>query len=637
MTTDDAAVARLVLNRQWVNEARVKDALFEMVVAPPGPDGRRHPRTLLSVLQAKGWITAAQAQEAEEACRPTSFSRASDDSGTGPQGPPDDTLLAAEDPHNLYGHLVRVAPVGHGGMGTVWRAWDTSLRRWVAMKFVSASQRHLLKEARLGAKLNHPNIVPVYDVVGEESAEPYLVMKFVEGGTLFDLIGEITPDRAAEVMMQVAHAVQYAHEHGVIHRDLKPKNILLEADGRPVVSDFGLSRDTAVMSGGKPGYVVGTPAYMAPEQVVEGAPPAGPAADVYGLGATLYHVLTGRPPYMGPSPEKLLETVRDSAPPAPREVNPDIPQNLERIVLRAMERNVQKRYGSASEVAQDLDRFLRREPILGLGEEAFAEALSLLDMGHLRKAILRLREALRLPWAPGSAEESWRPMMRQLKESESSLTLALQIRPAYAVALRHRACLRLARALLLGLIAGRPSADDLTGAAADVERAIAASPEAPHLQMVRAALWLVRARFSRWLAVRAEDEIRKAIADLDRIIAKTPGAVALHNRALANILLGQHRHRAAKDARLQYRQAIADLEQAIDLEPNDELLLEDLGRAYQGRAKRQLGDKEADLKSLRQYLERTILRHPTHAATRLRDRLATLAESMPLLEEDRDP
>ncbi len=549
--------------------------------------------------------------------------------------PPDDTLLASEDPSNLYGLLVRVARVGHGGMGTVWRAWDTNLRRWVAMKFVSASQRHLLKEARLGAKLNHPSIVPIYDVVGEESGDPYLVMKFIEGGTLFDLIGEITPDRAAELMMPVAHAVHYAHERGVIHRDLKPKNILIEADGRPVVSDFGLARDLAVASGGKPGFVVGTPAYVAPEQVVEGAPPAGPAVDVYGLGATLYHVLTGRPPYMNPSPEKTLEQVRDNAPPPPREVNPDIPPNLERIVLRAMERNVQKRYGSAAEMAQDLDRFLRREPILGLGEEAFAEAVSLLDMGHLRKAILRLREALRLPWAPGSAEESWRPMMRQLKESESSLSLALEIRPAYAVALRHRACLRLARALLLGLIAGRPSADDLAGATADVERALAASPEAPHLLMVRAALWLVRARFSRWLAVRPEEQIRKALGELDRILAKSPGVVALHNRALANILLGQHRHRAGLDARDQYRQAIADLEQAIDLDPSDDLLLEDMGRAYQGRAKRQLGNEEADRKSLRQYLERTIQRHPTHAATRLRDRLASLAESMPLLE-DRD-
>ena len=634
MTTDDAAVARFVLARGWVTEPRIKDALFDQVAGPSARDGRRRPRTLLSILVARGWLTPAQAHEVEGACRGASVSHASDDSQASQFAPPDDTLLASEDPRNLYGHLVRVARVGHGGMGTVWRAWDTNLRRWVAMKFVAASQRHLLKEARLGAKLTHPNIVPIYDVVGEESGEPYLVMKFIEGGTLYDFIGEITPDRAAELLMQVAHAVQYAHERSVIHRDLKPKNILIEADGRPVVSDFGLARDL-VTSGTGVGLVVGTPAYIAPEQVTEGAPPAGPAADVYGLGATLYHVLTGRPPYEGDAPDRILEQIRDVAPPAPRGVNPDIPPNLERIVLRAMERNVQKRYTSAAEMAMDLDRFLRREPILGLGEEAFAEAISLLEVGHLRKGILRLREALRLPWAPGSSEESWRPMMRQLKESESSLSLALQIRPAYVVALRHRACLRLARALLLGLIVGRPSADDLAGASEDIERALAASPAGHHLGMTRAALWLVRARFSKCLGVRADEEIRKALSELDRIIHRSPTVVALHNRALANILLGQRRHRAGADAREQYRQAIADLEQAIDLDPNDELLLEDLARSYHGRSKRRLTDKEEDRKSLRQYLERAIQRHPSHAATRLRHRLAELAEAMPLLE-DRD-
>ncbi len=638
MTTDEAAAARYVLARGWITEEQLKEALFEQVTLPAGAhEGRRRPRPLLSILVGREWITQAQAQEAEAACRGGSLSRSSDDTQPSQHAPPDETLIASEDPRNLYGHLVRVARVGQGGMGAVWRAWDTNLRRWVAMKFVSASQRHLLKEARLGAKLNHPNIVPVYDVVGEDSPEPYLVMKFIEGGTLHDLIGEITPDRAAELMMQVAHAVQYAHERGVIHRDIKPKNILIEADGRPVVSDFGLARDLQVVSGGKTGFVVGTPAYMAPEQVVEGAPPAGPAADIYGLGATLYHVLTGRPPYECATPEETLEKVRDMPPPAPRAVNPDIPPNLERIVLRAMERSVSKRYATAAEFATDLDRFLRREPILGLGEEAFAEAISLLEIGHLRKALIRLREALRLPWAPGVTEESWRPMMRQLKESESSLSLALEIRPSYAVALRHRACLRIARALLLGLIAGRPSADDLAGASADLDRALAASPQGgSNLGMARATLWLVRARFSKWLSVRAEDELKKALGEFDRIIARAPTVEALHNRALANILLGQRRHRSGADAREQYRKAIADLEQAIDMEPNDDLLLEDFARAYQGRSKRRLDDAGADRKTLRQYLERTIQRHPSHAAARLRDRLAALAESMPILKRE-DP
>jgi serine/threonine protein kinase len=201
--------------------------------------------------------------------------------------------------------------IAHGGMGVVYRAWHPRLQRTVALKMIRASLlatpeeiHRFVLEAQAAAQLDHPGIVPVFDV-GEHAGEYYYVMGLVEGGSLARRIRErpLPPRDAAAVVQRVAEAVEYAHRHGIIHRDLKPGNILLDADGQPKVSDFGLAKivhDDSHLT--LTGQVLGTPAYMPPEQAAGKSPEVGPAADIYSLGAILYCLLTGRPPFQAALP-----------------------------------------------------------------------------------------------------------------------------------------------------------------------------------------------------------------------------------------------------------------------------------------------------------------------------------------------
>lgn len=262
--------------------------------------------------------------------------------------------------------------LGHGGVGVVYRACHLRLQRPVALKMLlagvhcrSTERERFEREAAAVASLGHPNIVPIYDV-GDADGQPFYTMELVEGGSLAQKIhGVPQPARfAVELMVPLAEAVHAAHQRGIVHRDLKPGNILLSADGTPKIVDFGLARRLdGSAEHSLSGAVVGTPSYMAPEQVRGDIQAIGPATDIYALGAILYELLTGRPPFRAETATATLKQVVSDDPVPPTRLNPKAPRDLETICLHCLRKEPPERYASAQTLAEDLRRFERGEPI----------------------------------------------------------------------------------------------------------------------------------------------------------------------------------------------------------------------------------------------------------------------------------
>src|SRR6516225_1757152 len=267
-----------------------------------------------------------------------------------------------------FGEFELLDELGSGGMGLVYKARQRNPERLVALKLALAGKlatvderARFASEAKLGARLNHAGIVQIYDV-GEHDGQIYFSMQFIDGTTLARRIAEgpLPPREAARLVAAVARAVQHAHENGIVHRDLKPSNVLLDQDGQPHVTDFGLARR---VEGGesltRTGHILGTPSYMAPEQA-EGKR-ATPASDVYSLGALLYHLLTGKPPFQAASVLDTLLLVREQDLVEPRRLNPKVDRDLEWICLKALEKRPEDRYQSAGQLADHLEAFLHGE------------------------------------------------------------------------------------------------------------------------------------------------------------------------------------------------------------------------------------------------------------------------------------
>ena len=262
--------------------------------------------------------------------------------------------------------------VGRGGQGVVFCARQKSLNRTVALKVINlgqwASKAHVKRfrrEAEAAASLDHPCIVPIYEV-GERDGSCYFSMKFVEGGQL-DEVSRRRPmsiRHAAELIAKVARTVHYAHEHGILHRDIKPGNILLDDKGEPHLTDFGLARLVETESTiTRTLELLGTPSYMAPEQAAGNNTQLTSATDVYGLGAVLYRLLTGHPPFVGGTTYETIKLLLDTEPRQPRLWNPKIDRDLSTICLKCLDKDPQRRYASALALAEDLERWLKHEPI----------------------------------------------------------------------------------------------------------------------------------------------------------------------------------------------------------------------------------------------------------------------------------
>ncbi len=272
-----------------------------------------------------------------------------------------------------FGDYDLLSEVARGGMGVIYRAKQRSLGRIVAVKVLSAGEfaspeyvRRFRAEAAASARLQHPNIVAIHEV-GEHDGVQYFSMDFVEGPNLAELMRErpLPPKRAADYLKVLAEAIQYAHGQGILHRDLKPSNVLIDPFGEPRITDFGLAKDIGAVSDlTAPGQVLGTPGYLPPEQADSTCGPMGPASDIYSLGAILYFMLTGRAPFVSGSLHETLRLVLASEPVSPRLLNPGVPRDLETICLKCLEKEPARRYASARELTQELERFLNGMPIL---------------------------------------------------------------------------------------------------------------------------------------------------------------------------------------------------------------------------------------------------------------------------------
>ncbi len=271
-----------------------------------------------------------------------------------------------------FGDYELLEEIGRGGQGVVFRARQKSLNRTVALKVIGlgewATKAHLKRfrlEAEAAASLDHPGIVPIHEV-GERDGSCYFSMKLVEGGQLDEVVRheQMSIRRAVELIAKVSRTVHYAHEHGILHRDIKPGNILLDKTGEPHLTDFGLARlvesESTVT---RTLEVLGTPSYMAPEQAVGNNAQLTSATDVYGLGAVLYQLLTGHPPFTGGTTYETIKLLLDTEPRQPRLLNPKIDRDLSTICLKCLEKDPQRRYSSSLALAEDLEHWLKHEPI----------------------------------------------------------------------------------------------------------------------------------------------------------------------------------------------------------------------------------------------------------------------------------
>jgi formylglycine-generating enzyme required for sulfatase activity/tRNA A-37 threonylcarbamoyl transferase component Bud32 len=271
-----------------------------------------------------------------------------------------------------FGDYELLEQIARGGMGVVYKARQVSLNRVVALKMILAGQlasetevERFYTEARAAANLQHPNIVAIHEV-GQHEGQHYFSMDYIEGKSLAQVVREspLPAAKAAGYVRTMAEAIDFAHQRGILHRDLKPANVLIDSFGQPRVTDFGLAKrieGTAQLT--STGSLMGTPSYMPPEQAGANDGKVGPVSDVYSLGAVLYELVTGRPPFLGQSLAATLNQVLNTEPLSPRLLDPEVPRDLETICLKCLQKEPSKRYGTAAALAEDLGRFLRHEPI----------------------------------------------------------------------------------------------------------------------------------------------------------------------------------------------------------------------------------------------------------------------------------
>lgn len=271
-----------------------------------------------------------------------------------------------------FGEYELLHEIARGGMGVVYKARQTKLNRIVALKMILSGSfadneqvRRFQTEAEAAANLDHPGIVPVFEI-GQHEGHHYFSMAYIPGKTLKDLITgmPMAPRAAAEIVSKIATAVAYAHFNGVIHRDLKPANVLIDDNGVPKVTDFGLAKLSGRSDLTSTGQVIGTPNYMAPEQAAGRTSDVNSASDIYSLGAILYEALTGRPPFQSSNPMETIKQVVEKEPVSPRHLNPAIPRDLDTICLKCLDKDQLRRYSSSEELAADLIRWLDGFPIL---------------------------------------------------------------------------------------------------------------------------------------------------------------------------------------------------------------------------------------------------------------------------------
>ncbi|MBI3267432.1 MAG: protein kinase [Planctomycetes bacterium] len=471
----------------------------------------------------------------------------------------------ADEPRGeAFGRYLLLAELGRGGMGVVHKAWDRELRRTVALKtLLSASAPsesdvdRFQREARAAGRLRHPNLVQVHDV-GEWAGRHYFTMDFIEGESLEAARGRLSLARFVEVLRDAAAGLFAAHQAGVIHRDVKPANILLDAAGRAYVGDFGLAKEVRAGSGGErstvSGAVLGTPHYMSPEQAGSRLKDIGPRSDLWSLGVILYERLAGRAPFEGEGVVELLRQILESDPSPPSRLAPGVPRDLETICLKCLAKDPARRYQTAEDVGNDLGRYLAGEPIRARPTTfthrlARRAARNKLAAGALGAAVL-LAATLGLYFVANRARQE-RLVRERLAAAKAaagrgdpraavmSLTLVLALDPANAEAAAQLPSCEKA-------LAARAAAEAEERQSLEVERARRARRERAEPNYLKGKL----------ASLETEGALREGIDYLSKALAVDPDfAEALYERGHRRFLL------------LDAAEALADLERAAALGP----------------------------------------------------------------------
>ena len=486
---------------------------------------------------------------------------------------PEEVKAALADPTKRIAHYAILGELGRGGMGVVYRGYDTKLRRSVAVKMILDPTRagtdvvqRLSIEASAAARIEHPNIVRVHEV-GEHEGKPFIVMELIRGRSFEAELrqGKTTPERAAEVLRDVARALDQAHQAGIIHRDVKPENILVDEQGKPHLMDFGLARESTTTERlTVAGSVLGTPGYMSPEQAGGVLEAQGPLTDVYGLGAVLYRALAGRPVFEGASLNAILVKILQQSPEPLTRIDPSVPRDLETIALRCLAKESERRYASAGAVADELDRFLRHEPIVAR------------PIGGLERLGLWVRRNRALAVALGLVGVA--------------LAAALAI-GLYSVKTRAADARAIEKLELIRSGGEKKAAGDQDGAIAAFTSAIALDPQDAAVYSSRAALYQARRSWDLAIAdvrsitaiVPRDPHAWAFLGDLERQKSDWKEAVSAYDRAVAldPLLVAARRWRGF--AKLQEGDAdgaLDDLGKAAELEPRSALTFIYMGDAH---------------------------------------------------------
>jgi len=563
-------------------------------------------------IRARGGDVPEQPREDPDETARAVFSDPTPPSGQTTEAPsaalPAEVQRATRDVSNVMGKFVRVQDMGRGSRSAVMKAWDVERQKYVALKLIKegGGKEHIdrfLKEAEPTVGLEHPGIAMVYEAGRldlPDGARAYVSSEFIEGETLDQVRARgLQVQRAAQIIRDASLAVSMAHGRNVLHKDIKPKNIMLGFDGRVRVTDFCLAQvsttlgptDDSLLS--RTIQVAGTPSYMSPEQALGRTGDIRERSDVYSLGATLYFLLTGRPPFDagGNAMKTCFAVVKEPLIP-PSQLNANVKPDLEQIVSRAMAKDPVRRYDSVKHLADDLDRFIQGGPIVSDDQMRFTQGVAAVHAGRLEEAIHMFKELIRLEAAGRLGELGIKPAMKQLEEGEAGVTLAIKQQTKNYDIRTQRGVYRFAKAILTSLEGNDPSSA-CKDALEDFVKACELRSESTPSRVNRSNVLIFGGRYARDSGKDVSPVFAMALRDLDAALEFDPTcSPAYHNRGIVRFYMARSLKKGAGDPEPDYRKAIDDFSRAAELEPTYAYIFKDLGVVKVALAKQLLARGE---------------------------------------------